>query len=400
MRKMISKKLLDPGFVGVVALGFGAVVLLALTGGGYDVIVRGQLGILVWWALMLGALVGLLPLRTPGWLAVAAISALGLYVVWTGVSLAWTESSERTLTDLSRVATYLGVFALAIALRSSRGVSRMVGAVGAGIVVVAGIALLSRLVPDLFPEAAETARLLPTEGYRLGFPLDYWNGLGALIAIGLPLILHVAGSARSRPVRSFAAATLPLMVLALFLTFSRSGVGATVIALAVYFAFAPDRLPRLATLGIAGAGSALLVILADSSEFVSQGPISVTEATGEGTDLLLVLLAVCLTVGLLQAAISRGFDRWSRPDWTSPSRRSSVRVLLASAAVLLVAALALGAPAKVENAWTEFKSPGGIVEKGSSRFQSFGGNNRYQFWEAAVEQNATRPLVGLSLIHI
>lgn len=391
---MTARRLLDPGLLGVVALGFGAVVLLALTGGGYDVIVRGQLAILIWWVLLLGVLSGLLPLRTPGRLAVVAILVFALYVAWTGLSLTWTESSERTLTDLSRVAAYLGVFTLAVALRSSRGVSRTVAAVGTGIVIVACVALASRLVPDLFPEATETARLLPREGYRLGFPLDYWNGLGALIAVGLPLVFHVAGSARLLILRSLAAAVLPLMALTLFLTFSRSGVGAAAIAILVYLAFCPDRLPRLATLGIAGAGSALLVILADGSEFVSQGPISVTGATGEGTDLLLVLLAVCVTVGLLQAAASRGFERWSRPRWASPSRKTSVRTLLAGAAILLVAALALGVPEKADNAWKEFKSPVSVVEEGSSRFQSFGGNNRYQFWEAAVEQNSTRPLVG------
>ena len=61
---------------------------------------------------------------------------------------------------------------------------------------------------------------------------------------------------------------------------------------------------------------------------------------------------------------------------------------------MIVAALVVGVPAKVDDAWTEFKTPGGVAEEGSSRFQSFSGNNRYQYWEAAVEQNATRPLTG------
>ena len=166
---MTARKLLDPGLLGVVLLGFGAVVLLALTGGGYDVIVRGQLAILIWWVLLLGVLAGLLPLRTPGWLAVAAFLTLALYVVWTGLSLTWTESSERTLADLSRVAAYLGVFALAIAVRSSRGVTRMVAAVGVGIVLVTGIALFLRLVPDLFPEAAK-CRIAPKRGLPSQLP--------------------------------------------------------------------------------------------------------------------------------------------------------------------------------------------------------------------------------------
>ena len=306
MRSAALAKLSDPGLVGAVALGFGVLVLLAVNGGGYDVVFRGQLAILLWWLLLLGVVAGLLPLRAPGWLALAAISMLALYVIWTGISLTWTESSERTLADLSRVAAYLGVFALAIALRSSRGVTRMVAAVGAGIVLVAGIALVSRLVPDLFPEAANTAASLPSEGYRLSYPLGYWNGLGALIAVGLPLVFHVAGSARSRVLRGLAAAALPLMALTLFLTFSRSGAGAAVIALLVLFAFGPGRLERLATLVVAGVGSALLIVVADRSEFVSEGPISVTGATGEGTELL--LLAAGRMCGRRTAA-GGAFDR-------------------------------------------------------------------------------------------
>jgi hypothetical protein len=394
VRSTAWAKLTDPGLVGAVALGFGVLVLLAINGGGYDVGFRGQLAILLWWVLLLGAVAGLLPLRTPGWLALAAISAMALYAVWTGISLTWTESSERTLADLGRVAAYLGVFALAIALRGSRGVTRMVASVGAGIVLVAGVALVSRLVPDLFPDAANAAASLPSEGYRLSYPLGYWNGLGALIAVGIPLVFHIAGSVRSRAMRGLAAAALPLMALTLFLTYSRSGAGATVIALLVLFALGPGRLERLATLVIAGAGSVLLIVVADSSEFVSQGPISVTNATVEGTELLLLLLAVCAVVGLLHVALSIGFERWSRPNRAEPSRNFTISGLVGATAVVIVAALALGAPTKVNEAWTEFKTPGGVAEEGSSRFQSFGGNNRYQYWEAAVEQNATRPFTG------
>src|SRR6202012_5653518 len=47
------------------ALTWGLAVLLsvylALSGGGYDIVVRSEIGLLVWWFILLGALVGLLP---------------------------------------------------------------------------------------------------------------------------------------------------------------------------------------------------------------------------------------------------------------------------------------------------------------------------------------------------
>ena len=47
-------------------LGFGLVVYLSLKGGGFDPIVRGQLGIAIWWIVLAGVLVGALRLRRPG----------------------------------------------------------------------------------------------------------------------------------------------------------------------------------------------------------------------------------------------------------------------------------------------------------------------------------------------
>ena len=195
-------------------------------------------------------------------------------------------------------------------------------------------------------------------------------------------------------VRGLAAAALPLMALTLFLTFSRSGVGAAAIALLVLFAFGPGRLERLATLVVAGVASALLILVADRSDLVFEGPNSVTGATGEGNELLLLLLVVCVLVGLLQVVISIGFERWSRPRWAEPSRGFTIGMLSGVLATVIFVALVAGIPSKVDDAWTEFKAPQGVAEVGSDRFQSFSGNGRYQYWEAAVEQNATRPFSG------
>ena len=44
-------------------LAFSVVFYLALSNGGYDTIVRSQVGIAVWWIVLLGALAGVLPMR-------------------------------------------------------------------------------------------------------------------------------------------------------------------------------------------------------------------------------------------------------------------------------------------------------------------------------------------------
>lgn len=384
----------DAGLVGVVALGFAMVLVIALTGGGYETAVRNQIGIIVCWALLLGAVSGLLPLRRPGGTALAAAILFVLFVLWLALSLSWTESTERTMADLGRVATLLGVFLLAIGLRSTLGARRMVGALGAAIALVALVALISRLLPDVFPEAARAARALPESANRLGFPLDYWNGLGALVGIGLPLLLHVATSASSHFVRAAAASSLPMMILVAFLTYSRSGAAAGVIALAVYLLLCNDRLLRAISLVTAGILAMPLVLLADHWEFVADGPIANSGSSGQGVTLLVIVAGTALLASLIELWVSKSMERKGPPAWARPSRRVTIWFAAVLGTVLLAAAATFIASGKASEAWNEFKAPASVTEQGADRFQAIGGNHRYQFWQAAFDQFETKPLTG------
>ena len=84
---------------------------------------------------------------------------------------------------------HLGILLLGIAFYRERGraVRHAVGAVGAAVVVVADLAVMSRLRPELFPAAHQTGAFLPGSSGRLSWPLNYWNALAALMALGLPL---------------------------------------------------------------------------------------------------------------------------------------------------------------------------------------------------------------------
>ena len=76
------------------------IVYLALEGGGYDPIVRNQLGIAVWWGVMLGLAIGALPLnrlRRGSWIAVGLLAA---YVGWVALSLIWTRTTDASFEDI------------------------------------------------------------------------------------------------------------------------------------------------------------------------------------------------------------------------------------------------------------------------------------------------------------
>jgi hypothetical protein len=370
-------------------LGFGATVYLGVKGGGYDPLVHDQVGILAWWILLGTVLVGALPRRRPRPAASVALGLLGLFLAWTALSLTWSESSERTFAEIARV----GFLALAIFARHRGGARRMVAAVGSGIGVVALVALLSRLHPSWFgAEIHQTAAFLPGSAERLSYPVDYWNGLACLIAIGLPLMLQLATDARLAVVRGLAAAALPALMLTIYFTLSRGGIGAAVIAVVVFYAFTSDRLPKLAIGAVAGAGGAILILVAASHDELVHGTIDATSRQ-QGNDVLLLAVVVCIAVGVLVGLLALATRGVRRPAWSVPSQTASLAALAVSIGVLIVAGLALGAPGRASDAWGEFKESETPVG-GSDRLGSIAGESRYAIWSSAVREMKSSPLEG------
>ena len=382
----------DGAAVGLWVLGFGLLVYLGLSGGGYDPLVHDQVGIAIWWVLLATVLAGAVPRCAPGPRAWVALGLLAAFVAWMSFSLIWTESIDRTWADLARVAGYLGVFALTLFARDVDAARRLVGAVAAGIACVALVALLSRLHPSWFPAADQTARFLQGGRERLSYPLNYWNALAGLIAIGAPLLLQTATCARSVLLRAVSAAALPALALTAFFTLSRGGIAAGAIALAVFLVVSSDRLPKVLTLLVAGGGSALLVVAADQRDALRHGLLDAT-ASRQGDEMLWIAVFVCLGVAAIQAAISWFLLRDRRPRWTVPSRRVSQVAVVVGVLAVAIVALALDAPSRAANGWTEFKDQG-QPGHGADRLGSVAGEGRYDFWKIAVRENESQPLTG------
>jgi hypothetical protein len=390
MSQTLKTRATDWSFAWPWLLGFGLIAYLGLNGGGFDPLLSGQVGIAIWWILLLAVLVGALPRRRPGTIALCALGLFAAFALWTALSLRWTESSEKTAADLAQVATFLGVFALAVLSRAEDGARRMVNAVAAGIVLVAIVALLSRLHPAWFPQASETGRFLKTGRERLSYPLDYWNGLAALIAIGLPLVLQIAGDAKALAVRVLAAAALPAMLLAIFFTLSRGGIAAGILALAVYMALTSDRVPRFLTLLVCGIGGGILILLANHRYELVHGFTETAAARSQGNQMLWFTIVVCIVAGLAQL----GLSRLRMPKWAKASRQQSLAAVATVVLVGLIALFALNGPSRISHAWNDFKQPSGASVRGTSRLGSIGGENRYQLWSSAVREFDSEPLTG------
>ena len=255
------------------------------------------------------------------------------------------------------------------------------------------MALLSRLHPAWFP-ADETGTTLGIGRARLNYPVNYWNALAAMMAIGMPLLLAVAADAKRLSVRALATAFVPIMALVAFYTFSRGGAVAVVVALAAFVFLYPRRLAALPSLLLGTLGGALLIVAATQRNALKDG-LANTAAAAQADEMIAMVLVVCAGVALLSAAVGLA-TRHGLVAVPRPSRSATAAVFAVSIAVVVVAALAAGLPGVVSDRWTEFKQPVG-PEGGNTaeRFESASGNGRYQYWQTAVDAFEAEPLTGI-----
>ncbi len=382
---------LGPVLAGTV-LPFALVLYLALQGGGYDAIVRSEIGIAVWWTVLLGAIVGILPTARLSRAAWAGIGLLAAFAAWNALAVSWSESEERTVVELARVATYVGVLVLVMAAQGRDGLRRTVYSVGSALAVVGALALLSRLHPSWFPADA-TGAAFESARARLNYPVNYWNGLAALMAIGVPLMLVIAIEARRVVVQALATAAVPIMALAAFYTFSRGGAVEIAVGLIALLALYPRRLSAMPTLLLAGAGSALLIAAATQRDALEDG-LSTQVALNQGNEMLAVALVVCVGVGLMRAALglAERYELIPQPQVSRAAARAGFAALLLTAISI---ALLAGVPSELSERWDEFKQPIGPETSSAERFESASGNGRYQYWETAIDAGASDPLTGI-----
>jgi hypothetical protein len=375
----------------------GLIVYLSLRAGGYDPIPRDEVGIVVWWALLLGGAVGALSALRIGLAARWGLFAFLALIAWTALSLGWTESAERTMTELARAVTYLGVFVLALVVQHGRSWRALLWGVTTGLAVVALLAVLSRLHPDSFPpnELGTVLQEIEIER-RLAYPLNYSSALGSFVAFAPPLLIAAASSARTLAAQALAAAAVPVAGLAFYLSSSGTATLVVVASLLVFFVLAPDRLPKLATLAIGAGGTAILGFAVDERAALDRG-LPTPEAKAEGDEVLLILIGVCAGVALCQLGISLAVRHARRPAWLLFSPRAAAAATVIAVLVAAPIAVAAGAPEEASERWDNFRSREGdpATASRSSQILNVSGSGRYQFWQSAVDANETERLSGI-----
>jgi len=367
------------------------VVGLALADGAYSLTARGVLAIALWWAIILGLGFGLLPFRRPGreaYLTGGLLAGLG---VLAAVSIAWSLSPERSFVEFDRIALYLGVFILAVLVSTRTNVTRWADGLAIGVAAIGLLALASGLFPGLIPGDENISRI--PEGL-IAFPFGYWNALGVMLAMGLPLLLRASVAARSLAARGLALGLVPGVSAAIFLSGSRGAVGASLVGVVALLVLVKPRAAAIWAAVCAGAGSALLVVALTTREALSENPSDAPAlAAAQARSFAAIALAVCMGVGLAYVGGVAG----ARARAISPPRLAvgrPARIALGALAAAAVAGALL--TADLGQALESFKQTplerGGTA--GASGFANAAGGGRYQVWTAAVEEFRAYPLFG------
>jgi hypothetical protein len=358
---------------------------LAYDHGGFQLESRNPFAIGVWWAVLLGVGVAVFPLVRPPVEAVAFAGFLAAFACWTLASAAWAPSGESVLFAFDLAALYLGIFVLTLVASRRASVRRWTDGLALGIVVVAALAIASRLRPGLIPGSNDLATALPSARSRLSYPIGYWNGLAALAALGVPLLLRIALAGRSAVARSLAVAGIPLLAVTIYLTSSRGGAAAALLAVIVFLALTNRRWETLGTLMIAGVGSLLAVLVfVDRSYLTNGGTGSV--ANSEGRSAALLLLVILAGTGAAFALALMHSARFPLPPaWMG-------RALVVVVALGLVGAVAASHPIR---RFDHFRAlPVTSKVETTSHLYNSAGSGRWQFWSAAVDEFVHHPLIG------
>ena len=246
----------------------------------------------------------------------------------TAVSILWSIVPELSYVEAGRTFAYLAVFAAAVAgaRLAPRAAPQLLLGLLIGAIVPVAYALASRVWPGALAENEVSN--------RLGQPFDYWNAVGCVAAMAVPITLWL-GSRRTGPAiaRVVAYPAMGICIVAILLTQSRGAAAAAAVGAVAWFALVPLRLRSLPVLVLPLVAAAAVSAWALTKDPFTKSlqPLSAKEAVAGDFGALLLLLVVLLV--LVGAAVEVVAER------RAPSARMRRRVGVVAVALACLAPL-------------------------------------------------------------
>lgn len=320
----------------------------------------------------------------------AVVLLLTGFAGWTFISQLWSDTQDRAMIEFDRALLYLAVLVLlGIVPRRRWRMPWILRGLAIGVLIVCTCALITRLLPRVWPVAQNLA------DNRLSFPLTYWNALGILAAVGVILALGIAANPSERRwVNALAAACVPVAATTLFFTFSRGAMLAAVVALIAYVATARSGTILGALLATVPPTIVALVAAYDADLLATVDPTS-DGAVSQGHHVAVVLLVCVVVAGIarfLTVSLDRRLAARSRKPWP---RRRKLAVGGATLAAVLVAAVVAGAPGWTSTQFDRFLNAAPTTSKDlRDRLADPSSNGRKDHWTAALKGFSNSPVHG------
>jgi O-antigen ligase/polysaccharide polymerase Wzy-like membrane protein/tetratricopeptide repeat protein len=174
--------------------------------------------------------------------AVVALSFLVAFVAWNGISVLWSIEADRSWAYLNRGLVYVALAVIGLWL--GPWLREWAYVLAGALALPLGWALLGKAIPAL----GSSGRIA-----RLSSPIGYWNALGLLFAMALPLAVWLAAR-REHPhwLRAAGVIYIYAAVVGLLLTYSRGGVLAAGVAIVLWLLLGSPRVESAAALLLGG----------------------------------------------------------------------------------------------------------------------------------------------------
>src|SRR5437879_5857490 len=307
--------------------------------------------------------------------------SLGAFVVWQGVSIAWSVEPSRSWDYTNRGLVYFA-FAAVGALVGGVPLRRFAAAACLLLGALFVWALAGKVIAGLYPDYERVA--------RLRYPIGYWNELALLAAASVPLGLWAVGPRHDRRARTGGALLLYAALVVTVLTYSRVGIVLAVVAALVWLWLDRDRLAALGPLALAWIAAAVVAGVGLLLSGVSSDGQSHHVRVRDGLVFGAVLVVGAAVVALASRfVLSRAVDR-------RVARVAALALVVLAVGALAAAVVRAGGPSDFVSArWHELSNkisaqvpntPGRVLSRSSS--------NRWRWWGEAWNGFTDQPLQG------
>src|SRR3954454_2102507 len=318
--------------------------------------------------------------RLDGGFTLLAFGALALLCA---LSIAWSVAPDRSWQSANLTVSYVALFAGGMALARLWRTSHAVAVVLRGVLLAAAIVVVYALLTRVFPSLIEDEVFA-----RLGAPYGYWNALGTTAALAVPCTLWL-GSRRTghQPANALAYPLLSLLLVALFLSYSRGALIMAGVGAGLWVLFVPLRLRSITLLGASLAGAAPVIVWALGQDAFTKNQVTPAVRSAVGAEFGLWLLAA--VVLMLGAGLAIGFRVARRPPRARARLRMGTAATVVACVIPIVLAVVLadsdrGLGGTIQQGYESLTSISKTTPGGPQRLLS-ASSSRGSYWHEAKE---------------